>query len=69
MHKLLLIIAICLVSSGMAGAQGGYPKPQVESAVGKPVPDFSLKDQNGATFTLSGQRGHWVLLYFYRGYW
>jgi peroxiredoxin len=44
-------------------------KPQVASATGKPAPDFSLKDHNGAIFILSGQKGTWVLLYFYRGYW
>ena len=29
------------------------------------APDFTLKDQNGATHTLSSYRGRWVLLYFY----
>jgi len=33
--------------------------------VGNPAPDFSLMDQNGATRTLSGDRGRWVVLYFY----
>lgn len=46
-----------------------YPKPQVSSASGQMAPDFALKDQNGKDFKLSGLRGHWVLLYFYRGYW
>jgi cytochrome oxidase Cu insertion factor (SCO1/SenC/PrrC family) len=45
------------------------PKPQVASAVGKPAPDFTLKDQNGQDFTLSSLRGGPVLLIFYRGYW
>ncbi len=46
-----------------------YPKPQVPSAVGQAAPDFVLKDQDGKDFKLSEQHGHWVLLFFYRGYW
>ncbi len=33
--------------------------------VGKPAPSFSLLDQNGTRHSLSDERGHWVLLYFY----
>lgn len=69
MTKSSLLIAVCLLNLGLAGAQGPYPKPQVASAAGKAAPDFTLKDQNGANFKLSDQRGTWVLLYFYRGYW
>lgn len=29
------------------------------------APDFTLKDQNGETHTLSIYRGQWVLIYFY----
>jgi cytochrome oxidase Cu insertion factor (SCO1/SenC/PrrC family) len=65
-----LFIALVLLSLGCALAQSGsYPKPQIPQATGKPASDFSLKDQDGATFNLSEQRGTWVLLYFYRGYW
>ncbi len=32
---------------------------------GTPAPDFSLTDQDGATHSLTSQRGHWVLIYFY----
>ncbi len=34
-------------------------------SVGDRAPDFSLPDQNGATHTLSAERGKWVLVYFY----
>ncbi len=69
MRNTLLITSV-LLGLGYALAQSGsYPKPQIPEATGKPAPDFSLKDQNGATFRLSEQRGTWVLLYFYRGYW
>jgi peroxiredoxin Q/BCP len=40
---------------------------EVEMAVatGQAAPDFSLRDQNGETRTLSTYRRHWVVLYFY----
>jgi len=69
MPKSLVLITVCILSAGLAAPQGGYPKPQVVSAVGKPAPDFALKNENGAVLKLSDQRGRWVLLYFYRGYW
>ena len=46
-----------------------YPKPQVASATGQIASDFNVKNQDGENFKLSDQRGHWVLLFFYRGYW
>ncbi|MBI3888290.1 peroxiredoxin [Candidatus Nomurabacteria bacterium] len=30
-----------------------------------PAPDFKLPDQNGKEYSLSGERGHYVLVYFY----
>lgn len=33
--------------------------------VGDPAPDFTLADQDGNGWSLSGQRGHPVVLYFY----
>jgi len=32
---------------------------------GEEAPDFTLPDDTGQPRTLSEQRGHWVLLYFY----
>jgi cytochrome oxidase Cu insertion factor (SCO1/SenC/PrrC family) len=46
-----------------------YPKPLVASAAGQIAFDFALRDQDGKDFRLANQRGHWVLLFFYRGYW
>ena len=46
-----------------------YPKAQIASATHQAAPDFTLIDAGGAPFTLSSQRGHKVVLYFYRGYW
>lgn len=34
-------------------------------AAGKPAPDFTLPTDAGTSFTLSGQRGKSVLIYFY----
>jgi cytochrome oxidase Cu insertion factor (SCO1/SenC/PrrC family) len=69
MTKWVVLLA-CFLGLGVAAIQGGaYPEPQVASATGKPAPDLSLKDHNGAAFRLSEQKGSWVLLYFYRGYW
>ncbi len=47
------------------------PRTQEEAAasqspfVGKPAPDFALKDQDGETVTLDEHRGKWLVLYFY----
>jgi cytochrome oxidase Cu insertion factor (SCO1/SenC/PrrC family) len=57
-----------LTLSAMAQSKS-YPKSQVASASGKIAPDFNLKNQDGKDFRLSEQRGGWVLLFFYRGYW
>jgi cytochrome oxidase Cu insertion factor (SCO1/SenC/PrrC family) len=63
-----VLLLVLLVGSSL-GQFKPYPQPQIPSATGQPAPDFSLKDANGNLFTLSQQRGSWVLLYFYRGYW
>ena len=66
----VLIVAFCLLQVlGVIAQSNVYPKPQVASAAGKISPDFRLKDQDGKQFHLAGQRGHWALLFFYRGYW
>lgn len=33
--------------------------------IGKPAPNFTLKDQDGNTHTLSDYKKEWMLLYFY----
>ena len=40
------------------------PQETLET-VGKPVKDFSLPSTGGSAFSLSGQRGHKLVLYFY----
>ena len=34
-------------------------------AVGTQAPDFEVVDHDGTGVTLSDQRGHWVLLWWY----
>jgi cytochrome oxidase Cu insertion factor (SCO1/SenC/PrrC family) len=46
-----------------------YPKAQVAAATYQNAPDFTLQDGQGQPFTLASQRGHKVVLFFYRGYW
>lgn len=66
----MFLLAVALVLSGLAAGQAKpYPKAQIGSATGRLAPDFTLKDQDGNALTLSSQRGRWVLLFFYRGYW
>lgn len=70
MRVIKTLLAFALLIPTLAAAQSTpYPKPQVSFAAGKLAPDFTLKDQDGREFHLADQRGHWVLLYFYRGYW
>ena len=70
MKSLALILAALAAVSGLASAQTRpYPNPQIASAAGSIAPDFTLKNQDGKDFRLSDQRGRWVLLFFYRGYW
>ena len=70
MKTLAISLAIALLATAIAAGQAHpHPKPQVDSAVGGIAPDFTLKDQDGNDFKLSSLHGHWVLLFFYRGYW
>lgn len=70
MRMSAFLLAIALMSSSLSAGQAKpYPKPQNETASGRFAPDLALKDQDGNAFTLSSQRGRWVLLFFYRGYW
>lgn len=69
--KILIGIAALLVVFGVAVALAlyVYPKAQITAATQQTAPDFTLRDATGQDFTLSSQRGHKVVLYFYRGYW
>lgn len=67
----LLVAAVVVVGVGgfIAKQIYIYPKAQVAAQAGKSAPDFTLTDAQGKPFTLSAQRGHRVVINFYRGYW
>ncbi len=69
--KLVLrtIIVLLLAFIGFSLYANRVPKPTIAEAVGRPVPQFTLQDQDGKDFPIAAQRGHKVLLMFYRGYW
>jgi cytochrome oxidase Cu insertion factor (SCO1/SenC/PrrC family) len=66
---LLVVLLLALVVLGGLLYKMKLPKPQTASAAGQIAPDFFLVDQSGQPFHLADQRGHRVLLIFYRGYW
>jgi cytochrome oxidase Cu insertion factor (SCO1/SenC/PrrC family) len=66
---LTVVLVLALFALGGLLYKMKLPKPQTASAAGQTAPDFSLTDQSGQPFHLADQRGHRVLLIFYRGYW
>jgi cytochrome oxidase Cu insertion factor (SCO1/SenC/PrrC family) len=65
----LIVLVLLLVGGGLIAWKMRLPKPQSSYADLQPAPDFTLNDQDGKSFTLSGLRGSPVVLVFYRGYW
>ena len=65
----VVVLALVLMGAGLILYKMPVPKPQIASAAGQLAPDFTLTDQSGQPFHLAEQRGHRVLLIFYRGYW
>jgi len=61
--------ALIVVLLAFIAVANRVPKPTIASAVGKPAPNFVLRDQDGKDFALASQQGHKVLLMFFRGYW
>jgi len=55
----LLICLSMLIASAIATADSSLPE------VGKPAPDFTLKNDEGKEVNLKDYRGKWVVLYFY----
>ena len=69
-RKFLISAAAALLIVGVVVAQKmKLPKPQIASAEGAPAPDFTLSDQSGQPYKLTDQKGHRLLVIFYRGYW
>ena len=71
LKRILIVVVILLLAVGVFvwSQLYVYPKAQVASATHQAAPDFTLTDAQGNPFTLSAQKGHKVVLYFYRGYW
>jgi cytochrome oxidase Cu insertion factor (SCO1/SenC/PrrC family) len=65
----IVVLVLALLGAGFLLYKMRLPKPQTASAAGQFAPDFTLTDQSGQPFHLADQRGHRVLLIFYRGYW
>jgi thioredoxin-dependent peroxiredoxin len=61
-RTLFVTLFICLstlIASAIAAADEAIPE------VGKPAPDFTLKNDEGKDVSLKDYRGKWVVLYFY----
>src|SRR3954470_23170414 len=73
--RILLPIAALLVLAVAAGLYAGYrvftprhpPRPRTAAVLlheAKPLPEFTLTDTSGNSFTRASLHGHWSLLYF-----
>ncbi len=49
----------------MRAAVGEQAPDSTRPAIGEQAPDFTLPDDTGTLRTLSAERGHWLVLYFY----
>jgi cytochrome oxidase Cu insertion factor (SCO1/SenC/PrrC family) len=67
--KLLILVVLVAMLGLLAWRKMGVPPPQIASNAGQVAADFTLSDQAGQPFHLAEQRGHKVVLVFYRGYW
>ena len=68
-RAVIIVLSLALLGLGFILYKMRLPKPQTASAAGQIAPDFTLTDQSGHAYHLADQRGHRVLLIFYRGYW
>ena len=64
MNKLSLIILL-VCSPLLIVACGQEPKVAKVATIGQPAPDFTLKDSNGKTWTLSALKGQVVFVNFW----
>lgn len=66
---LIALLAVAVIGTVVLAQKMKLPKPQIASATGTPAPDFTLSDENAQPYHLADQKGHRVLVIFYRGYW
>lgn len=61
MTKILMLLAVLALAYPLSKslAMAGLPE------VGQAAPDFDLKSNEGTSVSLKGNRGKWVVLYFY----
>ena len=68
--KVLLVVVLLVGILAVLGWKiTRVPPPQIASNTGRIATDFILTDQAGRPFHLADQRGHRVVLYFYRDSW
>jgi len=67
--RLVAVLLVGVVGFVLFALTRKLPPPQIASAAGTVAPDFTLPDQSGQPYHLADQRGHRVLVIFYRGYW
>jgi cytochrome oxidase Cu insertion factor (SCO1/SenC/PrrC family) len=68
-RKLTIVLLVVVLLAVVVWRVLRVPPPQIASNAGNVATDFTLTDQNGQPFHLADQRGHKVVLVFYRGYW
>ena len=63
---IFLVVTAVAVSLGVPAQAGSEEKPGgALPAVGSKAPDFKLRADDGKIYTLSSQKGRWVVLAFY----
>lgn len=65
MNALLATLVLGLALVLPAGATADEPAPVAGPLAGDAAPEFRLQDQKGDWHTLGGERGRWLVLYFY----
>jgi cytochrome oxidase Cu insertion factor (SCO1/SenC/PrrC family) len=61
-------LGLGVVYSGLLAISGQSKQPP-EFAIGSPIPDFTVPDENGEPFQIADLRGQPVLIKFFRGHW
>ena len=64
---LAALFAVIALRAGTALAQTPDSAPDAAPQIGKPVPDFTLKDLAGKPRSLSSLKGRPVVLFFFCG--
>jgi cytochrome oxidase Cu insertion factor (SCO1/SenC/PrrC family) len=68
-ESILIFLNFVLFHKIEKGLVDKMPKKNQGLKIGSKIPDFSLKDSNGNTFSTSNKLGKPILFYFLRGTW